>query len=1002
MAVESSGFIWIGDKLPTVYDASIQIFFLSPTPTSLQREHVVQKYCDSLVDVWQRSFGKEFVVNEKTVKRTLLSIMVAYDKRIKNRYGDQRIGKPVQSIRQVNKEWYRYCIEHISEFSPKEAKGRPKKGVQRQQPVPTSSTCLLDIGKNTANLTGDEKIFYEDQKNERRWTLSKEVDVEYEEERRKKFNEHVATQEREVMEESFQYPPDYEEDLSPSSSTALDRSARHAKRSGVNEVLCNNETKETQTPYIGDIDEMLFPRPDIRQSRNVSDNVKDAIATISYRAGVSVPKARVAFQAACEKAYNHQYYLTADEQKKFEPMLTDEVNDEEVQEPYAKVPRTTEDFRKYKSVLPSAKVVGEFKHNKALHQEIQAGKALTKLDEGTRVTFHFDTTSRSRIDGEWPSLILNFLNEDSDKCKVFYLRALFFAFEDREQIVKLFVETLKRLSVATGGVASPQHLWENIYSFMTDSVHKNLKIEYGVAEVLESDHIPHHVLCKAHVCEKLDGACLNALIQVETELKYPSLIIRRQPQLKSFVRQTKCIALAAIKAMLKLVSHEKSAAKVSLSKSFDLELEKDGVYKSMSLYKERRFTKLGYSAGAILDCVQQYERVLENTTCNNLLVQACRLYCESDYIRTALKALGYFTYRVTMPFLNCVERCDQNQLIVIIKQLYEDLLQGKMDTLVDYNVPWTHVKTEILEPSSPLDHLILNKMCNEAAAGLHTQCAGEYWEDSEKPRATQLHKLSHDERRLMATENLICERYLGGMGSLAAVSAAKSNKFFKGKRMRDDLVFDNKTAPTDEVMVLKTTKVVAKELNLMEMSWTAEQRVKLKEKIEEAVKKNTRTGNYRDLLLKKCKSHGGPVTSIEDVTYLVNKTDDKKKLKSSLRSEIGFQKVLHPFDAKERSYLYKMNFLSAEELAENLTILLDVTQNPDAAEDFELPSEEEMYEIICKDADSSGYPPENAAAVAIDDEVKPSFAALEPLAVIWDDSDLRYWCIGFYVRDIDD
>ena len=31
------------------------------------------------------------------------------------------------------------------------------------------------------------------------------------------------------------------------------------------------------------------------------------------------------------------------------------------------------------------------------------------------------------------------------------LRALFFAYEDRQQITKLIVETLERLSIATGG-----------------------------------------------------------------------------------------------------------------------------------------------------------------------------------------------------------------------------------------------------------------------------------------------------------------------------------------------------------------------------------------------------------------------------------------------------------------------------------------------------------------------------------------------------------------------
>ena len=140
------------------------------------------------------------------------------------------------------------------------------------------------------------------------------------------------------------------------------------------------------------------------------------------------------------------------------------------------------------------------------------------------------------------------------------------------------------------------------------NIYGKIFIEDGVAKTLQSNHKLHHTLCKSHTCEKLDAACLNALIQVEMELKYQDLIIRRQPQLKSFVRQTKCIALAAIKAMLKLVTNEDSGKPTSLAKSFDIQLEKDGITKSMSLYKEQQFTKLGYSAGAILDCVNQMRK----------------------------------------------------------------------------------------------------------------------------------------------------------------------------------------------------------------------------------------------------------------------------------------------------------------------------------------------------------------------------------------------------------
>ena len=125
-----------------------------------------------------------------------------------------------------------------------------------------------------------------------------------------------------------------------------------------------------------------------------------------------------------------------------------------------------------------------------------------------------------------------------------------------------------------------------------------------------------------------------------------------------------------------------------------MQLEKDGICKSMCLYKERRFTKLGYSAGAVIDCLEQYKKILNDTSCSNLLVQACKLYVDNDYIVAAFKALAYFTFKVTMPFLNCVERCDQNSLLPILKKLYEDLKVGKMDTLNTYSVPWTHVNID--------------------------------------------------------------------------------------------------------------------------------------------------------------------------------------------------------------------------------------------------------------------------------------------------------------------
>ena len=89
------------------------------------------------------------------------------------------------------------------------------------------------------------------------------------------------------------------------------------------------------------------------------------------------------------------------------------------------------------------------------------------------------------------------------------------------------------------------------------------------------------------------------------------------------------------------------------------------------------------------------------------------------------------------------------------------------------------------------------------------------------------------------------------------------------------------------------------------------------------MKKKACSLEYMDILLKNCKSHGGQSINLQEVKMYVNSTTDEKKLKKDLCQEIGLQKMLHPVDVKERNHLYKMNYLSAEEMVENLSILLD-------------------------------------------------------------------------------
>ena len=71
------------------------------------------------------------------------------------------------------------------------------------------------------------------------------------------------------------------------------------------------------------------------------------------------------------------------------------------------------------------------------------------------------------------------------------------------------------------------------------------------------------------------------------------------------------------------------------------------------------------------------------------------------------------------------------------------------------------------KPSSPLDAYMQKQMCINAGAGVEFHCASEYWSESIYPRATQLFKLTEEERRNLPCDDLEPERYVAKDGILA-------------------------------------------------------------------------------------------------------------------------------------------------------------------------------------------------------------------------------------------
>ena len=57
MEEDSPDLIWLGDKLPTIYKATIHKHYLSLTATAEIRDIVIFQYASSLHDLWVHGFG---------------------------------------------------------------------------------------------------------------------------------------------------------------------------------------------------------------------------------------------------------------------------------------------------------------------------------------------------------------------------------------------------------------------------------------------------------------------------------------------------------------------------------------------------------------------------------------------------------------------------------------------------------------------------------------------------------------------------------------------------------------------------------------------------------------------------------------------------------------------------------------------------------------------------------------------------------------------------------
>ena len=918
----------LGDKLPTIYDVAISIYNVVSKPNSGGMKNCIQAYVTALINVWIKSFGKKHLITRTPITKKVETIIKHYQNNV---YIEATRRKPKhkgevmlkKSVRQLNREWSRKSIS----WSKKQK---------------SLINGLFDIGCNMDKLTGDEREFYIDQQATRIGSLSKEIDTEFaieeqqEEEQRAEATANAKMELQYMMDVEDEVNDETDEEYQDEDSLNVSSSSLNISRtrSGHSRVIANST-------HVGVQINSEFGRPKIRKTRDCTNEIKATCAEVSVRCNISTEQSRIAVQTVCRGLYNHNFYLSKEEAIEHEPSLeifkSTSPKPSKRSKPKEKIPSSINDYRVYENVLPTPKTLNDFKQVLAIQHERDAAVALSTMKPGTKVTLHFDATSRSKIDGDWPCLILIF----SDNRR-FSLRPLFFAFEDRAQIIRLIVETLMRLAAT---ISTPESestaatLWEKITALMTDSVSKNLHIGEGVAKDLDSKHVPLHLLCKSHPVEAFDRSNLAVLESIEKKVEFRKKLETINPSVRSFLRG-KTVVECAINSILSLVSHDKSANSTNQADLFDHILQREGQVKHIAMYYERRFTKLGYSAASILQAMPYLRMLLDETHLSNQHVEIVRMFLDSEFLLTELSVLAYFTHTITLPFLHFVEVNTQEDLLEMFPRLYKDLLDGKMDTLKDYVVHYPHVKVK--KPSTDLELQILNMMTVATADVFSLQAGREYGfgkHKDEAPRATQLHLLSPEERDRLPTNNLDSERQLSVFGKRAPVAKFR-NKKFTAKGIRNDVtLFKSQTFKTEPC---KNFNSIVKILSNMETRWVAEQKTYNTQRILAKIEKGKNQTKYTQKCLQACKSWGGPATTVEELNKILQERSDTAE--KILRTELSYYRDTHKADVIQQPDLFRVNNISSDDQLLNFCALL--SGNDPMSGYVNLPSNKDVLKLL--------------------------------------------------------
>ena len=118
--------------------------------------------------------------------------------------------------------------------------------------------------------------------------------------------------------------------------------------------------------------------------------------------------------------------------------------------------------------------------------------------------------------------------------------------------------------------------------------------------------------------------------------------------------------------------------------------------------------------------------------------------------------------------------------------------------------------------------------------------------------------MSDSDLALFPTHNLDCERNLSVAGVFMEIGSKCSNKNFRGRCIRDNVILHHSS------QVKKVKGELRALLDQRERDWDATQKEVKFQHLEKLMQQGKNRENYIDKVLARCKDWGGPFTAIDE------------------------------------------------------------------------------------------------------------------------------------------